>query len=231
MPAALETGAMAGGERGRLIEKEEFGVASAPHLAPPAFERANTDDPALRGPTPSRQESDRRDAAARRDCPSWAPRSETAWNSPNGSTRSCSRAGNFGGRWESWVELRSAIIWLKAHGHRLCAAKGPPGWRSNSRPNCEYCDKHLSGRRDGCADMLLRMHLLRGLRRRGPQQCLSQLRRRICAAPDPSGARMEAGALARRAARIDEARPASPIRRGDPGLRSRTRVRSPPHQR
>ena len=67
---ALEAGAVAGGERGRLVEKKELGVAIAPHLAPAALERADADDPAPRRPAPSAQASDRRDAAARRDCPS-----------------------------------------------------------------------------------------------------------------------------------------------------------------
>ena len=41
---------MAGGERGRLVEEEELGVALAPHVAPAVLERADADNPVLRRP-------------------------------------------------------------------------------------------------------------------------------------------------------------------------------------
>jgi hypothetical protein len=40
---------------------------------------------------------------------------------------------------------------------------------------------------NGSADLLLRMHVLCGLRREQALQCLPELRRRFCAAPDPAG--------------------------------------------
>jgi hypothetical protein len=52
---ALETGSVAGGERSRLVEKEKVGVSRTPHFAPPPFEFAAADNPALRGPAPGGQ--------------------------------------------------------------------------------------------------------------------------------------------------------------------------------
>src|SRR5271166_4052933 len=49
---AFETGAMAGGERGWLVDKEELGIALAPHLAPSPAEFAHAGDPSLVGPPP-----------------------------------------------------------------------------------------------------------------------------------------------------------------------------------
>src|SRR5262245_37759011 len=53
--AALEAGTMAGGERGRLIQEEQFGVARAPNVAVPAFEVEHAADPAARDPAPRAQ--------------------------------------------------------------------------------------------------------------------------------------------------------------------------------
>src|SRR5271170_3911883 len=52
---ALEAGAVPGGERGRLVEEKELGVAIAPHLAPAALERADAGDPTPRCPAPAAQ--------------------------------------------------------------------------------------------------------------------------------------------------------------------------------
>src|SRR5271166_6117952 len=49
---AFETWAVAGGERGRLVEKEEFRIAAAPDLAPSPAEFAHADDPAPVRPAP-----------------------------------------------------------------------------------------------------------------------------------------------------------------------------------
>ena len=48
--AALETGTMPGGERGRLVQEEQLGVARAPDLAVPALEFEHATDPAARYP-------------------------------------------------------------------------------------------------------------------------------------------------------------------------------------
>ena len=64
------------------------------------------------------------------------------------------------------------------------------------RPNCEYCDKDLPPDAGEARICSLRMHLLRRLRRAAFEQCLPQLRRRLCAAADPAGERMEAGIVA-----------------------------------
>src|SRR5271166_3505325 len=52
---AFETWAVAGGERGRLVEKEELGIAAAPDLAPSPTEFAHADDPAPVRPAPRAQ--------------------------------------------------------------------------------------------------------------------------------------------------------------------------------
>src|SRR4030081_1305618 len=51
-PTALEAGTMAGGERGRLIEEEQLGVAFAPDVAVAALEFKPAADPAARDPAP-----------------------------------------------------------------------------------------------------------------------------------------------------------------------------------
>jgi hypothetical protein len=50
----------------------------------------------------------------------------------------------------------------------------------------------LTTRRGGCPNLFLRVHILRRVRREGSVQRLSELRRRVCAAPDPAGSRAAA---------------------------------------
>src|SRR5271154_541370 len=47
LPPALETGAVARGERGRLVEEKELRVVPAPDVAAPALELADADEPVL----------------------------------------------------------------------------------------------------------------------------------------------------------------------------------------
>ncbi len=47
---AFETRPMTGGQRGRLVEKEQFGVIAALNVALPAFEIEHTANPLPRGP-------------------------------------------------------------------------------------------------------------------------------------------------------------------------------------
>ena len=47
LPAALEARAVAGGERGRLVEKEELRVVAPPDVALASFEFADADEPVL----------------------------------------------------------------------------------------------------------------------------------------------------------------------------------------
>src|SRR5262249_28322322 len=53
--ATFEAGAMAGGQRGRLVEEEQLSVALAPDLPVPVLEREPAAYPCARGPTPARQ--------------------------------------------------------------------------------------------------------------------------------------------------------------------------------
>jgi len=57
---AFEAGPVAGGERGRLVEKKQLGVESSPHVAMPSFEREHAADPLPRSPAPRRQRARRR---------------------------------------------------------------------------------------------------------------------------------------------------------------------------
>ena len=59
------------------------------------------------------------------------------------------------------------------------------------------------------ADLHLRMHVLRGLRRDQAVQRLPELRRRLCAAADPPGRGMASRPLRRQASRLGQAR--SPV--------------------
>src|SRR5262245_12946889 len=54
------------------------------------------------------------------------------------------------------------------------------------------------------ADLLLRVHVLRGLRRERAAQRLPELRRRLRAAADPAGDRMAGRTLRREAAAVGE---------------------------
>ena len=66
------------------------------------------------------------------------------------------------------------------------------------KPNCECCDKDLAAGRSGRRDLLVRMHVLRGLRGHPPRgRRLSELRRGIGA---PAG---QAGRQAREVSGID----------------------------
>jgi hypothetical protein len=60
---------------------------------------------------------------------------------------------------------------------------------------------------DGSAHLLVRVHVLRGLRRGQAAQCLPELRRRIRAAPDPARAGMAARIISCEAAAIGPAGP------------------------
>jgi hypothetical protein len=53
--ATLEAGAMPGGERGRLVEEEQLGIARAPNLAMPPLELEPAADPGARHPPPQPQ--------------------------------------------------------------------------------------------------------------------------------------------------------------------------------
>jgi hypothetical protein len=73
------------------------------------------------------------------------------------------------------------------------------------RPNCEYCDKDLLPTAMASADLLLRVHVLRGLRGDKTPQCMPELRRRLCAEADPAGAGMAAGINSCAAAAVGQA--------------------------
>jgi len=66
------------------------------------------------------------------------------------------------------------------------------------RPTCENCNKAASSGLARCAHLYLRMHLLRGLRRECFIQCLSELRRRICSAPDQASEKLARRHLSRK---------------------------------
>src|ERR1700733_4020896 len=55
LPPALEARAVAGGARGRLVEKEELRVVAPPDVAAPALEFADADQPVLGLPTAAAQ--------------------------------------------------------------------------------------------------------------------------------------------------------------------------------
>ena len=59
--------------------------------------------------------------------------------------------------------------------------------------------------RGGRADLFLRMHVLRGLRRQQAAQCLPELRRRLCAAADPARDRAAAGRVRHQAVAVGQA--------------------------
>ena len=52
---AFEAGPVPGGERGRLVEKEQLGVEPPPYVALPPFEREHAADPLPRSPAPRRE--------------------------------------------------------------------------------------------------------------------------------------------------------------------------------
>src|SRR6516162_1881600 len=52
---AFEAGAVPGGERSRLVEKEQFRVKPPPYVALPSFEREHAADPLPRSPAPRRE--------------------------------------------------------------------------------------------------------------------------------------------------------------------------------
>src|SRR5215831_20055802 len=56
-----------------------------------------------------------------------------------------------------------------------------------------------------CPPLFLRMHLLRRLRRAKAFQCLSELRRRLCAAADPAREGMAAGRIGGKASAVGQA--------------------------
>ena len=82
------------------------------------------------------------------------------------------------------------------------------------RPNCEYCDKDLPPGVDRGADLHLRVHLLRRLRRARASERLPQLRRRLRAAADPAGDGVAARPLAGRAPGVARARAPVLLARG-----------------
>ena len=49
-PPALETGAVTGRQRGRLIEEEQFGITHAPNVSVPSFEIEAATNPSARNP-------------------------------------------------------------------------------------------------------------------------------------------------------------------------------------
>src|SRR5262249_61085081 len=54
LTAAFEARPVAGGERGRLIEKEQLGIEPAPHVALALLKTRDTADPLRRYPTAAR---------------------------------------------------------------------------------------------------------------------------------------------------------------------------------
>src|SRR5262245_24484239 len=54
-PPAFEAGTVAGGERGRLVEEEQLGVAAAPHVAVASLELEAAANPGARYPAPPRE--------------------------------------------------------------------------------------------------------------------------------------------------------------------------------
>ena len=115
----LEAGAVAGRERGRLVEKEELGVAGAPDLAPPALEGAEADDPAPRRPAAAPERpvgpmqapaAVAQERAARRDRMEFAERIDAVLQ----------RAGGDAGR----------CVGLRVHLPDSISLKSPPGRKS-----------------------------------------------------------------------------------------------------
>ena len=86
---AFEAGPMAGGERGHLVEEEQFGVAVAPDVALPVLElRARQQIHCARRAAPAPSVRSSRWKRPPR-LPMNRPRAGSANSSPNGSTRFC----------------------------------------------------------------------------------------------------------------------------------------------
>ncbi len=86
---AFEARPVTGGERRHLVEKEQFAVAVAPHLAMAVVELEPAADPLPRGPAARAELALAVSATARRDCPSAIRARGAANSSPKGSTRFC----------------------------------------------------------------------------------------------------------------------------------------------
>ena len=196
---------MPGGERGRLVEEKKLGVVSAPHLATAVLEPAHADEPVLRLPAAAAQRpvvamqppaAIAHQPAALGDGVKFAERIDAILQRPRRLETSLAAVGRLRSRSLAGSTARRGS---DAFGRRDVALE--------LRPNCEYCDKDLPPDSPDGADLLLRVHLLRRLRRWAAPERLPQLRRRLRAAADQAGAGVAARvSLAKRPASTKRAR-------------------------
>ena len=212
---------MAGGERGRLVEEEKLGVELAPHVALTALEGAHADQPVLGLPA----------AAAQRSIVAMDPPAAIA-HEPAALGDGVKLAERIDAILQRRAGLRHSGGRLRFSGLRPVRGREAltlsKGGERGARTAAELRILR-SGPAAGFtrrADLLVRVHVLRRLRRGAASERLSQLRRRLRASADQARAGMASRIVAGQAAGVDEAARTVVQPRRDRALRSRSRGRS-----